>query len=119
MPAHIDAPPGRGGNLPPCERSTRSLSRHRCAPPPRCPARDINGTRGTVRIGEPASINGPKFAGYAASPQSFRGLPSKGAAPSGAIRAGMGAGLPGTQAPWADTSPLLSLIASNQNGGKS
>lgn len=78
---------------------------------------DINGTRGTVRIGEPASIGGPKFSGYGASPQSFKGMASKGAAPSGAIRAGMGQGLPGTQAPYADTSPLLSIIAAAQNPG--
>jgi hypothetical protein len=78
---------------------------------------DINGSRGTVRIGENYTR---KNSGYVASPQSFRGMPTRGAAPAGAIRAGLGGGLPGTQAPYPETSPLLAAIAAAQNppGGK-
>jgi len=79
---------------------------------------DLNGSRGTIRIGE---RYGQKYSGYGNSPQNFRGMASAGAAPSGAIRAGLGSGLPGTQAPYSETSPLLALIASTQNppqGGK-
>lgn len=79
---------------------------------------DIDGERGTVRIGEPYSR---KASGYLQSPQSFRGMATRGAAPGGAIRAGMDSGLPGTQAPYSAPSPLLALIASTQTpitGGK-
>jgi hypothetical protein len=74
--------------------------------------RDINGARGTVRIGEKSTR---KVTGYLADPQSFKGMASKGAQPGGAVRAGLTAGLPGTQAPYSEASPLLALIASTQN----
>jgi hypothetical protein len=73
---------------------------------------DIDGQRGTVRIGENFSR---KYSGYADGHQTFRGMPTRGAAPSGAIRAGMGSGLPNSQAPWSEQSPLLSMIAAAQN----
>lgn len=73
---------------------------------------DIDGERGTIRIGE---NYGRKYSGYANSPQSFKGMPTRGAAGAGAIRAGMGSGLPGSQAPWAEQSPLLATIAAAQN----
>lgn len=75
---------------------------------------DINGTQGTIRIGDPASLGGPKFSGYASDPQSFKGAGT--VVPSGAIRIGMGSGLPGTQAPAGESSPLLDVIAAAQNG---
>lgn len=75
---------------------------------------DIDGERGTVRIGE-AFTPGRKATGYLKSPQSFKGAATAGAAPGGAIRAGMDGGLPGTQAPYSEPSPLLALIAQTQN----
>lgn len=77
---------------------------------------DINGSRGTIRIGEVSAI-GRHFAGYANSPQTFKGMAT--VKLSGAIRAGQMDGLPNTQASWADSNPLLAIIANGQSGGKS
>lgn len=74
---------------------------------------DVNGSRGAVRIGEVSAI-GRHYAGYAQSPQSFKGAASVPLA--GAIVAGADSGLPGTQAPWSESSPLLAAIATAQNG---
>ncbi|MFE7413136.1 hypothetical protein [Streptomyces laurentii] len=74
---------------------------------------DLNGSTGTVRIGEVSAVAGRKVSGYVQSPQSFRGAGT--VRPSGAIRAGMGSGLPNTQAPWTEKSPLLDAIARAQN----
>jgi hypothetical protein len=74
---------------------------------------DLNGSRGTIRSGDAAQLGGRKYSGYAASPQSFKGAGT--VRPSGAIRAGMGSGLPGTQAPFTENSPLLAAIAAAQN----
>ena len=75
---------------------------------------DINGTSGTVRIGDPASLGGIKYSGYAADPQSFKGAGT--VVPSGSILTGMSSGLPGTQAPVGESSPLLDAIAAAQSG---
>ncbi|MFB7518374.1 hypothetical protein ACWGLK_31855 [Streptomyces albidoflavus] len=74
---------------------------------------DLNGSRGTTRIGETSAVNGRKISGYVESPQSFRGAGT--VRPSGAIRAGMNGGLPNTQAPFSEESPLLDAIARAQN----
>jgi hypothetical protein len=74
---------------------------------------DLNGSLGTVRIGETSAVNGRKITGYVQSPQSFRGAGT--VRPSGAIRAGMSGGLPNSQAPFSEQSPLLDAIARAQN----
>lgn len=76
-------------------------------------AANLNGSRGTVRYGDGAQLGGRKFSGYGASPQSFKGAGA--VRPSGAIRAGQQTGLPGTQAPYSEASPLLQSIAAAQN----
>lgn len=74
---------------------------------------DINGSRGTIRSGDAAQLGGRKYSGYADGGQSFKGAGT--VRPSGAIRAGMGSGLPNTQAPYGESSPLLTAIARAQN----
>ncbi|MFD9242729.1 hypothetical protein ACFV0D_12515 [Streptomyces sp. NPDC059556] len=74
---------------------------------------DLNGTTGTIRIGEVSAVGGRKVSGYVQSPQSFKGAGT--VRPSGAIRAGMNGGLPNSQAPWSEQSPLLDAIARAQN----
>jgi hypothetical protein len=84
---------------------------------------DLNGTRGRIRIGNTAAINGRKITGYVAPPQNYAGAGRlRQGVDGGAIRAGIRqGGLPGTQAPFSESSPLLAQIAAAQNpayGGK-
>lgn len=76
---------------------------------------DLNGTRGTIRSGDPAQLGGVKYSGYADAGQRFTGLAT--VRPAGTIRTSGTGGLPYTQAPWSDTSPLLAQIANAQQTG--
>jgi hypothetical protein len=68
-------------------------------------ARGINGNTGTIRYGYPQIGSREKFAGYAFPPQMFTGWNPR-LAGAGTVRPTPGQ-LPGSQAPYANTSPLL------------
>lgn len=78
---------------------------------------DLNGSRGTKRIGETSQIGGRRITGYVAPPQNYAGAGRlRQGVDGGAIRAGVRlGGLPGTQAPFSENSPLLQQIANAQN----
>jgi hypothetical protein len=83
--------------------------------------KDINGSRGTIRYGEPSIGSRRKFSGYMYPPQLFIGWDPKKTA-AGRIQAGAGGtpGLPSTNAPAGTYSPLLAAMANvtrNESGG--
>ncbi len=70
--------------------------------------RGINGNTGTIRYGYPQIGMREKYAGYVFPPQMFIGWNPANVA-AGTIRPTLGQ-LPGTQAPYANTSPLLGAM---------
>lgn len=71
--------------------------------------RGINGHTGTFRYGYPQIGNREKFQGYVFPPQMFVGW-NPHAVAGGSIRPTLGQ-LPGSQAPYGNTGPLLAAMA--------
>jgi len=72
--------------------------------------RAIAGDNGAVRIGAPGIDSPAKYGGYVYPQQMFLGWNARAVA-SGAIKPGMSVGLPGTSAPYSESSTLLEALA--------